>query len=223
MKSAKVKRTVKVIVDVLMFCVMIYALWYHPGAGLRIHAYIGMSMVALFALHHALNRAFIRALPRGEYNARRRAVTILDALLTLVMLSLILGAFMVSGLAFPMTFLPTAFVWRNVHTISAGWLFFLSAVHTALHLEGRLAALERRVVRPATRTLLWALEGLLLLAGVFSLFASGIFSRMFNLFWEGGDIPLAAFAPECLAIALAATVAIRRIRAFAARGRKDRA
>ncbi len=62
----------------------------------------------LFVLHHFLNIRWYAVLFKGEYHFRRIIMTASDLLLFFAMLAIMVSSLMISGLAFPISFLPAA-------------------------------------------------------------------------------------------------------------------
>ena len=77
------KKTFKRILDILMTlalpCLMAYEL-----IGQETHEILGLCMVGLFILHHAINWQWHRNLFRGKYTAYRAVLTVLDVLMIIV-------------------------------------------------------------------------------------------------------------------------------------------
>lgn len=87
----------------------LYLMYYHPGMGLRLHAVLGVALCMLFILHHFLNFKWYAVLFKGQYYFRRIILTASDFLLLIAMLGIMVSSFMISGLSFPISFLPVAF------------------------------------------------------------------------------------------------------------------
>ena len=138
------KRILDVALTLLMGCLMAYSL-----VGEMAHEILGLAMTALLVLHHLLNGAFYRRLPRGRYTPYRAALTLLDALM--------LGVFLlqaVSGLMMAryVRLLPVSGAdWaRKAHLLGANWGFMLCGVHAGLHmtaLPGRWRGLPNLVAK----------------------------------------------------------------------------
>lgn len=223
MKNTKTKRKVKIVIDILMTCLMLYSMSYQAGGGLRLHAFSGMAVFALFIAHHVLNASFAKALRRGRYNARRIFLTVIDGALFVFMVLMAVSSVMVSGLAFPVGFLPGSFVWRSVHVLSASWIFLLTAVHLGLHLAPRIASLERRAGRaPALRGLVIAAEVFVALAGLFFFVQLGVFYDLFRIpYVKINPMPPLSLILYALVI-LGGAVIVRGVEALLAKRREER-
>lgn len=122
------KRYVKILLDIVMLALFLYLMYYHPGMGLRLHAILGIALCVLFVLHHFLNYKWYAVLFKGQYRFRRIIMTASDFLLLFAMLAIMVSSFMISGLAFPISFLPMAFYWRDIHVMSTTWGFLQSGL-----------------------------------------------------------------------------------------------
>lgn len=129
----KPKTIIKIAVDLamtlLLFCLMAYLL-----VGETVHEWLGVSMFALFILHHALNRNWHSNLTKGRYSPLRIFQTLLNILLLAAMVSLMISGIMLSREVF--AFLPisggTGFA-RTLHMLGGYWGFLLMSLHLGLH------------------------------------------------------------------------------------------
>ena len=80
-KKQKIKCIVDLGMTVLLLLLMAYTL-----VGEAAHEWLGMAMLVLFLLHHALNFKWLKNLPRGRYSGFRILQTVLAALILLTML-----------------------------------------------------------------------------------------------------------------------------------------
>ena len=85
----KPKTIIKIAVDLamtlLLFCLMAYLL-----VGETVHEWLGVSMFALFILHHALNRNWHSNLTKGRYSPLRIFQTLVNILLLAGMVSMMI-------------------------------------------------------------------------------------------------------------------------------------
>jgi len=119
---------------VLLPVLMAYSL-----VGEAFHEVAGTLMLALFLLHHWLNRAWLKNLFRGKYTARRLFQTALDLLLLVFMILQPVSGILMSKHLY--TFLPTAGLastMRIIHLPLANWSFVLMSLHAGTHLMGML-------------------------------------------------------------------------------------
>lgn len=168
------KRRIKIGVDVIMLALFLYLMRYHPGMGLRLHAIFGIALCVLFVLHHVLNGKWYAVLCKGKYRFYRIMLTTSDFLLFAAMLAIMASSFMISGLAFPISFLPIAFYWRNVHIMSTAWGFVLMAFHLGLHLHGFLLKVEKKMSDTIFAYVIYLLELLILGGGIYGFLRSGL-------------------------------------------------
>lgn len=107
--------------------------------GEAFHEAAGTLMLALFGLHHWLNRGWWKALRKGRYSPRRVFQTALNLLLVLFMIVQPLCGILMSKHLF--TFLPTdglSSVARAIHLPLANWGFVLMSLHAGTHLGAML-------------------------------------------------------------------------------------
>lgn len=161
-----------------MLALFLYLMRYHPGMGLRLHAMLGTALCILFILHHFLNLKWHAALFKGRYRFRRILLTASDLLLLIAMLGIMVSSFMISGLAFPLSFLPVDFYWRDIHVLSTAWGFALMAFHLGMHLHGFLSKIEKRMSRTIFGYAIYLPELLILGAGIYGFLQSGLWGNM---------------------------------------------
>ena len=107
--------------------------------GESFHEVAGTLMLALFGLHHWLNRAWWKSLFKGRYSPQRVFQTTLNLLLLLFMIVQPLCGILMSKHLY--TFLPTegiSSVARAIHLPLANWGFVLMSLHAGTHLGGML-------------------------------------------------------------------------------------
>lgn len=141
--------------------------------GEAFHEVAGTLMLALFLLHHWLNRSWWRALLKGRYSLQRIFQTTLNLLLLLFMIVQPLCGILMSKYLY--TFLPTAgmaSVARAIHLPLAYWGFVLMSLHAGTHLGSMLPKREKR------RTALVILSAVSLY-GVYAFFKRQIPDYMF--------------------------------------------
>lgn len=172
------KRYVKIFTDIIMLALFLYLMYYHPGMGLRLHAIFGMVLCILFVLHNFLNFKWYAALFKGQYRFRRIILTVSDLLLFIAMLGIMASSFMISGMAFPISFLPVTFYWRDIHVMSTAWGFVLMAFHLGVHLHGFLLKFEKRMSRTVFAYAIYLPELLILGAGIYGFLQSGLWNDM---------------------------------------------
>lgn len=107
--------------------------------GEAFHEVAGTLMLALFILHHWMNRAWWKNLFKGQYSPQRVFQTALNLLLLLFMICQPLCGILMSKHLY--TFLPTdgvSSVARAIHLPLANWGFVLMSLHAGTHLSAML-------------------------------------------------------------------------------------
>ena len=107
--------------------------------GEAFHEAAGTLMLALFLLHHGINREWWKSLFRGQYSPRRVFQTTLNLSLLLFMIVQPLCGILMSKHLF--AYLPTAgmaSVARTIHLPLAYWGFVLMSLHAGTHLRSML-------------------------------------------------------------------------------------
>lgn len=202
------KKYLKIGIDAVMMALFLYLMHYHPGMGLRLHAILGMVLFVLFLLHHVLNFRWYAALFKGRYGFQRSLLTASDMLLLIAMLGIIISSVMISGLAFPVSFLPVAFYWRNIHVMSTAWGFVLMAFHLGVHLHGFLLKWEKALRDTAFAYVIYLAELLVLGYGIYGFLQSGLGKDMRMIPQSGTSLTDALFYAEYLGIIGAVCIAV---------------
>ena len=203
-----VKKHIRMITDIVMLVLFLYLMRYHPGMGLRLHALLGIALCALFVLHHFLNVKWYAVLFRGRYRFRRLLMTVSDFLLLLAMLAIMVSSLMISGLAFPVSFLPVAFYWRDIHVMSTAWGFALMAFHLGVHVHGFLSKLEKRMSKTIFGYVVYLPQVLVLGAGIYGFSNSGLWNDMWMTPQSLPPLPAPLFYGEYLGMVGALCVAV---------------
>lgn len=172
------KKYIRIFTDIIMLVLFLYLMHYHPSMGLRLHAVLGIALCILFILHHFLNFRWYAALFKGQYSFRRMILTASDFMMFFDMLGIMASSLMISGLAFPISFLPVAFYWRDIHVMSTAWGFVLMAFHLGVHLHGFLSKIEKRMSRTVFGYAIYLPELFVLGAGIYGFLQSGLWDDM---------------------------------------------
>ncbi len=188
----KTKRKIQICVDVLMTCVLLLLMSYSI-AGELLHEILGITLFALFIVHHVLSASFTKALFKGKRSADKTAKIMVDLLLTVVVLAQLLSAVPLSKYLF--TFLGIASlssVSRTVHLLGGYWGFALMSLHIGFHLDFMLAKPMRDKKKRAGIITVMAL---LFAAGLVMFIREGIYQYMlllsqFVYFDAAGGLPL---------------------------------
>lgn len=107
--------------------------------GEAFHEVAGTLILALFILHHWMNRAWWKNLFKGQYSPQRVFQTALNLLLLIFMIAQPLCGILISKHLY--TFLPTdgvSSVARAIHLPLANWGFVLMSLHAGTHLSAML-------------------------------------------------------------------------------------
>lgn len=83
------KKYNQVIVDSVMVMLMILLMGYHLQEHI-VHEYLGISLFGLFVIHYVLNYRWYFAIHKGKYNNSRKAIFLINVLLTINMILIIL-------------------------------------------------------------------------------------------------------------------------------------
>lgn len=190
------KRYVKILLDIIMLALSLYLMYYHPGIGLRTHALLGIALCVLFVMHHFLNIRWYAVLFKGQYHFRRIIMTASDFLLFFALLAIMLSSLMISGLAFPISFLPATFYWRDIHVMSTAWGFVLMAFHLGVHSHSLLSGMEKRMSETIFGYVAYLLELLVLGAGIYGFLQSGLWNDMRMIPQSLPPLPVSLFYVE---------------------------
>lgn len=132
------KKTFKRILDILMTlalpCLMAYEL-----IGQETHEILGLCMVGLFILHHAINWQWHRNLFRGKYTAYRAVLTVLDVLMIIVFIDQAVTGIMMAKHVFPdLPHVGRRSFARVLHLLGAYWGFTICCLHAGMHMTGMI-------------------------------------------------------------------------------------
>ena len=195
------KQRIKTGVDIAMTVLLLGQMGYHMMDN-RMHEWTGVTLCALFLVHHALNPGWHRGLFKGSYSASRIALTLVDLLLTLAMAAVIVSAILVSRHVFDFLGLRMRAVGRCVHMPATMWVFVLTGLHIGLHWHIVLGKIAKR----GNRAGVW-LARLVLAAtvafGLWEFATRGLWMELLMLrefaFLEYGE-PLAVFFASYAAV-----------------------
>lgn len=201
------KRYVKRLIDIVMLGLYLYLMSYHPGMGLRLHAGLGICLFVLFFLHHLLNLSYYRSLKKGRYGAERRILLLTNTLLLAAMLVMMASSIMISGMAFPISFLPVRFYWRDIHVTSTAWGFLLMAMHVGMHMRGMFEKLSRSA--GSKKWILWLVKLAVVLWGIYGFIQSGLWYDLRMIPMSGTPLPAFWFYAEYLGMVLAICVLVQ--------------
>ena len=126
----KLKRILDIVMTLMLPCLMAYEL-----IGQETHEILGLCMVALFILHHAINWKWHRNLFRGKYTAYRAALTLLDILMIIVFIDQAVTGIMMAKYVFPdLPHVGRRSFARVLHLLGAYWGFPFCCLHAGMHM-----------------------------------------------------------------------------------------
>lgn len=169
----KIRRAVKITVDVAMYGLMLALMSYPITRGLLRHGICGAAFVMLLFVHYALNLGWYRALLRGHQNARRKLLTATDVALLASSTALVASTLAMMGEVFSFAPFPMPWWGRGLHTTATAWTFVLASFHLGLHGQNIWSSIRRILGRA------WLPVTLILLLFGASLFVySGLWNDM---------------------------------------------
>ena len=181
------KSIIRTITDIAML-VLLPLLMAYSLVGETTHEWLGMTMLALFILHHVLNHGWYKSLFRGKYSAFRTVLTLVNSLLLAGFVMQFVSGIDLSNHIFPL--LPTltsASLSRVIHLSGAHWGTLLMSFHLGLHVNRFIKQLNaQRAVNRLLTTLAYSVA----IYGVYAFFNESFPSyllptSMFLFFDEG--------------------------------------
>ena len=128
----KFKRVLDIVMTLALPCLMAYEL-----IGEATHEYLGLCMVALFILHHAMNWNWHKRLFRGQYTAYRTVLTVLDLLMIVVFIDQAVTGIMMAKHVLPnLPHVGRRSFARVLHLLGAYWGFAICCLHAGMHMTG---------------------------------------------------------------------------------------
>ncbi|WP_405297160.1 hypothetical protein [Methanobrevibacter sp.] len=151
----------KIVVDILLFILMLmeFSRIYLPP---EIHEIIGILFVVLVIIHLLLHIKYIKSIPRGKYNHKRKAMLIINvAFMAIFTLTCVLG--MLSS-QYTLTFMNIG----NLTTIYLHKIFaYLGLILLGLHLGINLNLMFNKLGK---RKISYALYLIIIICGIYSFF-----------------------------------------------------
>ncbi len=140
----KIKKKIKIIVDILMvtgmFCALNYQIW--SGSA---HKRISAMLYLLFILHNILNHRWYQTLFRGQYKPMRIIQTVINIGVMISMIAVMYSGILLSkeiraelvteGISFA----------RGLHIASSYLGAFGMAIHLGLHIKGIRVSLQKQM------------------------------------------------------------------------------
>lgn len=146
------KTKIKTAADILMTAALPVLMCYSI-VGETAHEIIGVTMFALFILHHILNFGWIKALFKGKYPPKRIVGTIVNAAVLICMLGLMYSGIVISKHIFSFLNLGGAGFARTVHMLCAYWGLVLMSVHLGMHITQMSAKMKLK-----SKPMIWTLR-----------------------------------------------------------------
>ena len=140
------KKNFRVVLDIAM-TVLLPMLMAYSLIGETFHEVIGTAMLALFIVHHVLNRKWYKGAFHGKLTAGRMIRTVLGLLLLVLMLLQPLSGILMSKHLY--TFIQiegVSAVSREIHLMVAYWCLVLCCIHAGMHLTALMNRLKRKSV-----------------------------------------------------------------------------
>ena len=101
-----------------------------------VHEVLGVVLFVLWAVHVVLNRAWVKAVLKGKYNALRIVRTIINAGVIVCVLFLMVSGVMLSTHVFAWLGIESgASFARTAHMLASHWYLVLVSLHIGLHLS----------------------------------------------------------------------------------------
>lgn len=147
--SAKIRMPIDIAMAVLTLVLMGgNGLFYNAFDGAvdsgLVHEVLGVVLFVLWAVHVVLNRAWVKAVLKGKYNALRIVRTIINAGVIVCVLFLMVSGVMLSTHVFAWLGIESGSNFaRNAHMLASHWYLVFVSLHIGLHLSlfirGRVA------------------------------------------------------------------------------------
>lgn len=115
-----IKQKAKYLIDFSM-TILLPLLMAYTLVGEAAHEWLGMAMLALFILHHALNFRWLKNLPCGRYSGFRILQTVLAVLIFLTMLGSMVSGILMSRYVFGFLHLRMGDWTQRIHLFCAYW------------------------------------------------------------------------------------------------------
>ena len=201
----KPKQILKIVTDILMTAILLLQMAYSL-VGEAAHEWLGISMFALFILHHILNNKWAKGLFNGKYTPFRILQTVLVILPLLSMLGSMISGIIISHHALSFLNITSGQSWaRTVHMICAYWGFTFISLHLGLHWS-MMMGMTKKMFKKPSNSRKWAARAVgALIAGygVFAFIKRDIGSYMLLqnqfVFFDFGE-PLILFLLDYIAV-----------------------
>ena len=170
----QVRTTIDILMVIALPLLMAYSL-----LGENNHEVIGICMLAVFLVHHIINRRWWMSFFKGKYSITRITDTIVNLLLAVYMiLQPVSGILMSKHVLTEVTINGAAGTLRTVHMTMAYWGFILLSFHLGLHVR-RISASFKKNVGKGTKIAITVVALLISAYGVYAFIKRGIGDYLF--------------------------------------------
>lgn len=123
------------------------------GTGASLHEWLGVAMSSMLIIHILLHWEWVVAVTRrffGTTSRQARLNSVLDRMLFIALTTTLVSGLMVSESILPLVGLQAVGgrFWHWLHTFAADGVFWLVAVHIALHWQWLANAIQRHMIAP---------------------------------------------------------------------------
>lgn len=133
----------KIILDILMLAAMPVLMAYML-AGEVLHEWLGVGILVLFILHHALNFQWIKNLFRGKYTLSRFIKTTVNVLILLIIIGLAYSGIILSRHVFAdLNIHASRTNARSIHMFCSYWGFAIMSLHFGFHWDMFLGIIKK--------------------------------------------------------------------------------
>lgn len=98
----------------------------------KVHQILGMALLALWAVHIALNRKWYGAVPKGKYNPYRIIQTVINLSILVCTILLAVSGIMMAWFLPESVNVPLGFA-RTAHLVSSHWYYVFMSLHLGMH------------------------------------------------------------------------------------------
>lgn len=154
----------KIIVDILLLILMLieYSKVYLSP---EIHEIIGICLIILVAIHLLLNRKYIKAIPKGKYNAKRSLELIVNiGFFIAFILTCVFGILSNQKILVFMNIGSLTTVY--LHKILAYLTLILLGIHLGVNLKGMFRKIELKM---NNKSLIYLINTILIIIGIYSI------------------------------------------------------
>lgn len=134
-RKAAIKRQLRPVLDAALVALLLLQMGYQLVPE-DLHAILGIAMALVAAAHLALNASWVRALGRGRWNVARVLMTLAASASLLLMVSLTLSGFVLSGRLDALR--PLDGIARAAHLSSSYLALLILPLHAGIHATGAL-------------------------------------------------------------------------------------